>query len=178
MRIRPATMADIEQCERLDASYTTSTVWQMEEDEAADRVTVSFRRARLPRSMVVRYPGDPAELYPDLQREQCFLVAEELGRVYGYIDLVMTGLEGEGWIQHMAVHPSFRRRGIGAHLLDAAEQWAVENGLHRIVACVQTKNDPAVSLLMQRRYRFHGYIDRHYRNGDIGMLYALDLGRS
>jgi len=171
-------MADIEQCERLDASYTTTSVWQMEEDEASDRVVVSFRRARLPRGMTVRYPGDPAELYPDLQREQCFLVAEELGRVYGYLDLIVSGLDGQGWIRHMAVHPSFRRRGIGTHMLEAAEQWARENGLSRIVACVQTKNDPAVSLLMRQRYRFSGFIDRHYRNGDIGMLYALDLSVS
>jgi GNAT superfamily N-acetyltransferase len=150
----------------------------MEEQEVEDRMTVSFRRAQLPRSMVVRYPGDASELYPDLQREHCFLVAEELGRVYGYLDLIISGREEEGWIRHMAVQPSFRRRGIGTHLMDVAEEWARDNGLRRIVACLQTKNDPAISLLIQRRYTFHGFIDRHYRNGDIGILYALDLGRS
>lgn len=175
VRIRPATMADIEQCERLDASYTTTSVWQMEEDESEDRITVSFHRARLPRAMTVPYPGDLTELYPDLQREQCFLVVEELGRVYGYIDLAPAGLEGEGWIRHMAVHPSFRRRGIGTHLLEAAEAWAREQGLRRVLACVQTKNDAAISLLTRRRYRFNGFMDCHYRNRDIGIVYALDL---
>jgi len=177
MRIRPATMADIDQCERLDASYTTQCVWQMEEQETQERITVSFRRARLPRGMTVQYPGDAAELYPDLQREHCFLVAEELGRVYGYLDLIISEAGEEGWIKHMAVQPSWRRRGIGTHMLKVAEEWAAENGLRRILVCVQTKNDPAISLLTKRRYAFHGFMDRHYRNGDIGILYALDLSK-
>lgn len=175
MNIRPATIVDLEQCERLDGSYVTNWVWQMDEARSLERIGVSFRRVRMPRSVRVAYPRANAALRGDWQRAECFLVVEELGRVFGFLDMTVRRWEHKGWIEHLIVKRSHRRRGLATGLLRAVEQWARGSQLEAVVAAVQTKNDPAIRLFVERGYSFCGFIDRHYPNGDIGLLYSLRL---
>ncbi|MEK5389214.1 GNAT family N-acetyltransferase [Margalitia sp. FSL K6-0131] len=71
------------------------------------------------------------------------LVAEEEGQIVGLIDIEYeikertvcsrgTGLGGMIW--HIAVHPDFRREGIGTKLLNEAERIAKNKGLNRLEA--------------------------------------------
>jgi len=175
MHIRPATIVDLEQCQQLDGSYVTNWVWQMDEARSLEQIGVSFRRVRMPRSVRVPYPRTTAALRGDWQRAECFLVAEELGRVFGFLDMTVRSWERKGWIEHLIVERSHRRCGLATGLLLAAEQWARSSQLEAVVAAVQTKNDPAIRLLVERGYTFGGFIDRHYPNGDIGLLYSLRL---
>ena len=175
MNIRRATVADIERCASLEGSYTTEYVWQMEEAVHADSITVVFRRMRIPRRIEVAYPCGIGDLKKDLLRNECFLVAEEPGMVFGYLDMTVRRWQAQGWIEHLIVQPSYRRQGIATNLLEAARQWARSNGLVSIVAAVQTKNDPAISLLTKLGYTFAGFIDHYFSNGDIGVLYSREI---
>lgn len=71
------------------------------------------------------------------------LVAEDDGQIVGLLDIEYevkertvcsrgTGLGGMIW--HIAVHPDFRRKGIGTQLLNAAESIAKSKGLNRLEA--------------------------------------------
>ena len=175
MNVRPATIADIEQCQQLDGSYVTDGVWQMDETSTPDSVRVSFRRIHIPRRVEVAYPRSTEALYEDWSRAECFLVADELGLVLGYLDMTLRHCQWQGWIEHLIVHRDQRNRGLATRLLQAAEAWARDNGLEAIVAAIQTKNDPAIRLLVGRGYSFCGFMDTYYRNGDIGLLYVLHL---
>jgi len=175
MNIRPATIADIDQCERLDGSYVTDCVWHMDEATTPDSIGVSFRRTRIPRRVTVPYPRKTQDLSEHWQRGECFLVAGELGVVYGYLDMVVHHWQRQGWIEHLVVHRAHRNRGLATRLLQVAEQWARECKLAAIVAAMQPKNDPAIRLFVERGYAFCGFIDGYYDNGDIGLFYSLHL---
>ncbi|MGI5916742.1 MAG: GNAT family N-acetyltransferase [Anaerolineae bacterium] len=175
MNIRPATIADIDRCKALDASYETEFVWQMNESVEANSIDIRFERARIPRRTTVRYPRDVDTIYEDWQREECFLVADEMIRILGYLDMVVSHWRWQAWIEHLVVDRPYRRCGIASRLMDAAERWARGSELSGINCVVQSRNDPAICLLTKRGYLFRGFIDHYYTNGDIGLVYTLDL---
>jgi len=76
---------------------------------------------RAPHALQPDGPIDPA--YFLWQRGM--MVAETEGRVVGYVlsHLVewMHGIDRLAWIEHIGVHPDFRRRGIGLALLRFTE---------------------------------------------------------
>ena len=93
---------------------------------------------------------------PDLQ--SVTLIAEnEQGQRLGYIVLILnthdelTG-EPQGFVADIAVAPGVLRRGVGAALLRAAEDYAVSQGLPYLAFSVSSFNAPALRL-----YRRLGY---------------------
>jgi len=177
LKIRPATIADIEQCQRLDGSYVSGNVWQMDETTTADSIHVSFRRVHIPRQVQVAYPRSTELLYDDWSRGECFLVADELGLVLGYLDMTVRYCQWQSWIEHLVVHPDYRNRSLATRLLQAAERWARGSKIDAIIVAMQTKNDPAIQLFTGRGYSFCGFVDGYFANGDIGLLYGLRLRR-
>ena len=175
MNYRPATIADIQQCERLDGSYATDYVWQMEEAATADSIDITFRRTRIPRRMEVPYPRRTDDLHEDWQRNECFLVAEELGLVYGYLDMTVRQWRWQAWIEHLVVDRGARGRGLASRLLEVAERWGRDSKLESITIPLQPKNDPAVRFVSRRGYAFSGYVDGYYANGDVALLFVLRL---
>lgn len=79
-----------------------------------------------------------------------FLTALTFGRVSGYIGVIE--ICGEADITNVAVHPDFRRMGIGKMLLDTAEKQATERKCESITLEVRESNEPAISL-----YSGNGY---------------------
>jgi GNAT superfamily N-acetyltransferase len=175
MDIRPGNIADVDRCERLDTSYATDYVWQMDETSSLDRITINFRRMRSPRRMEVIYPRGTQDLYADIQHHECFLVASELATIFGYLDMRVSHWQWQGWIEHVIVNKPHRRRGIATRLLQAAERWARQSQLSTITVPLQPKNDPAICFFLARGYAFSGFIDRYFNNGDMALLYALTL---
>jgi ribosomal protein S18 acetylase RimI-like enzyme len=175
MRIRPAMLGHLELCEQIDGSYTTDYVRQMEESRTPERVSVTFRRERIPRRVRVSYPQDTKTLYDNWRRNECFLVAQEAGVVLGYLDMTVRRRNWEGWINHLVVDASARRRGIGSLLLSTAQRWARGSELVAVTAVVQNKNEPAIQFFTAQRYSFRGFIDRYYGNGDVGLIYTRFL---
>jgi ribosomal protein S18 acetylase RimI-like enzyme len=69
------------------------------------------------------------------------------------IATVLAGYDGvRGWIHHLAVHPSYRRRGIGRELVHAAESGLAKMGCPKVNLQVRATNDSVVSF-----YRALGY---------------------
>ena len=87
-----------------------------------------------------------------------FLVAEEGGRVAGYIGMYLSLEEGE--ITNVAVAPEFRRRGIADALLTEIKREAAECGVTSLVLEVRVSNQHAIRL-----YEKHGFVSCGVRKG-------------
>ena len=64
------------------------------------------------------------------------------------------------------VDAAYRRRGIGAALLVAAEEWARAARVTKLELHVFPHNAPAIALYEKHGYEREGYRRRHYRRPD------------
>ena len=88
-------------------------------------------------------PSDtPEEIRRKLERDpDLFLVAEENAQVIGTIIGAFDGRRG--MIYHLAVHPGFRKRGIGAALLKEVEARLIAKGCCKCYLLMLRENDAA-----------------------------------
>jgi L-amino acid N-acyltransferase YncA len=84
------------------------------------------------------------------------MVAEADGRIVGTIN-VDAGRFGAGDLG-MLVDASWRGRGVGSALMDAAIAWSREQGLHKLSLEVFPTNTAAIAL-----YRKHGFAEEGLR---------------
>ena len=81
---------------------------------------------------------------------ELFLVAETEGAL---VATVLAGFDGvRGWIHHLAVAPSQRRRGIATALMNAAEAGLTQLGCPKVNLQVRASNAAVVAF-----YRALGY---------------------
>jgi len=97
-----------------------------------------------------------------------YLVAKVNDRAVGYIGIWLVA--GEGHITNVAVHPEYRRRGIGHQLLTAVERLASERGVTRLTLEVRVSNEAAQSLYRKLGYAPAGIRRRYYRDNDEDAL--------
>ena len=88
------------------------------------------------------------------------LVAEQDGLIVGMctVQTLVSTAEG-GWVavlEDMIVHDKFQGQGIGTELLNAAEQWAVDQRCSRIQLIADSRNQPALGFYADR-----GWQDTH-----------------
>lgn len=91
-----------------------------------------------------------------------WLVAEEGGRVAGYIG--SQTVCGETDMMNVAVHPDFRRRGIGEALVCALIEELKKAGSHRLMLEVRASNAPAIALYEKLGFSRMGLRKNYYRN--------------
>jgi ribosomal protein S18 acetylase RimI-like enzyme len=96
--------------------------------------------------------GSPARL----------LVAEADGRPVGAVIAAWDGWRGN--IYRLAVHPGHRRRGIGAALTRAAEDYLLSCGVRRITALVAFDDEAAGAFWDSAGYPQDAEIGRRVRN--------------
>ena len=176
IEIRPAIATDIPILIELDHNYSSDLVWQMEIQQPEDgQVQVSFREIRLPRSVRVEYPRSPKSLLVDWSQRSGILVAVLAEEVVGYISLMDNIVPITTWVTDLAVKRRFRRQGIGAALVLAAEEWGSQHSDRNITLEVQPKNTPGIRLAQKLGFEFCGYNDRYYANRDIGLFFSKSL---
>ncbi|WP_419992647.1 GNAT family N-acetyltransferase [Streptomyces boninensis] len=90
-------------------------------ETAADRLFDDVGRGSLP---------PPAEL-TELLTARCILVAGRPPVGFARLDIV----DGHAHLEQLSVHPDHGRQGIGASLLDAACQWAADQGHTVVTLC-------------------------------------------
>ena len=174
IEIRPATINDLTLLAEMDHSYQTDHVWQMDRYVDVGQVRVSFREIRLPRTVLVEYPR-PVGLHGQNLLEDRVLVAALADEPVGYLRLSESVLPGAAWALDMAVHPDLRRKGIATALLLAAQEWASERGFRNVICEMQSKNFPAICLMLKLGYQFCGYNEYYYENQDIALFFAYPL---
>jgi [ribosomal protein S18]-alanine N-acetyltransferase len=111
------------------------------------------------------------ELQVDCARS---ILAEVEGRIVGYV--LFWSLPEEVDIHNIAVHPDFRRQGIGRLLLEQVVDAARRQERVRVTLDVRFSNAPAQNL-----YRSFGFVIRGLRkgyysdNGEDALVMALEL---
>ncbi len=89
-------------------------------------------------------------------------VAESEGAVCGYCGVQL--LAGEGYITNIAVHPDFRRKGIGRLLLQRLEALANEEHAEFLTLEVRESNAPAIALYSGMGFEAVGIRRQYYTN--------------
>jgi ribosomal protein S18 acetylase RimI-like enzyme len=173
IEIRPAVEADIPVLVKMDHSYTSDFVWQMEPHFEPGTINAIFREVRLPRTVKVDYPRSPHTLATDWKARSGNLVALLGGELVGYCSLIRSSLHLATWISDLAVVSEKRRMGIGTSLILAASDWILAQPTsHCILLEMQPKNHPAIRLAEKLGFDFSGYIDHYYPNTDTAILFT------
>lgn len=89
-------------------------------------------------------------------------VAELQRRVVGYA--VLRIVAGEGEIQRIAVHPGFRRLGIGSKLMEAMELFSSAKKVGATTLEVRAGNQGAIGLYKSFGFAEEGLRKAYYRN--------------
>jgi len=79
------------------------------------------------------------------------VIGARLGnRLVGIV--VTTHDSRKGWINRLAVHPEFRRQGIGLRLIAEAERVLHEQGLQVVAALIEDRNQASLALFERAGY--------------------------
>jgi len=81
---------------------------------------------------------------------QTILGLEVDGQLVGTV--LVTHDSRKGWINRLAVDPSYRRRGLGTRLVEAAEEVLREQDIHVIAALVESDNPVSLVLFQKAGY--------------------------
>ncbi len=173
--IRPAEIEDMLPCSRLDSSYTTDYVWQMQFRENERMAQSTFTRIRLPRTMTVSWPFGPEDTLTVFQQASYLFVAHRGDAIIGYISGMLESWHNTLTLDTLTVHPQYRRQGAAKALLNVAKTFALENNCLQITMTMQTKNHPAITFAQKQGAILCGYHDKYYPNGDIALIFALPL---
>lgn len=172
IEIRPAKSTDIPALMSIDHNYSTDYVWQMEIEAEENKVGVSFREIRLPRSVRVEYPRLVSSLADEWTQRSGLLVSLLEEEPVGYISLMLNIAPVTAWVTDLVVERRLRRQGIASTLVLAAQELAENLGSRRIVLEMQPKNYAAIHLAQKLGFDLCGYNDRYYANHDIALFFA------
>lgn len=102
-------------------------------------------------------------LHELLENERAiYLVARETGQVRGYIGMWIV--LNEGHITSLAVHPAYRRRGIGQRLLQSIINEGKKRGLQYLTLEVRLSNTGAQELYKKMGFTSRGIRPRYYQD--------------
>lgn len=172
IEIRPAIATDIQSLISLEHSYSSDHVWQMDFRNDGNTIKVTFREARLPRSVQVRYPHNPLALADNWSDRGGLLVALKENEAIGYVSLEQNPLLKATRVTDLAVARRLRRQKIGSFLVMAAQDWARRHDSQRLILEVQPKNYPAIQMAKKLGFELCGYNDHYFANLDIALFFS------
>jgi ribosomal protein S18 acetylase RimI-like enzyme len=170
--IRRPTLHDLNDCARLDASFTTQRVWQMNLQNDEQRIQVQFNLVNLPRPMTVATPPEDRDLTKAWQSGDGIFAARRGQIILGYIHLTLHPAEKIGHIRRHVVAPEAREQGVGSALLDRAIEWGRERKIRSFEISLSTKNQPAVEFYLARGFVFTGFSERLWGRQEILMNFS------
>ncbi|NWG06247.1 MAG: GNAT family N-acetyltransferase [Chloroflexi bacterium] len=173
--IRPAVATDIPRLIALDHSSASDYVWQLELRREQAQVAANFREVRLPRTVDVMYPRDPSALGNEWMRRDAVLVAVQKDVPVGYLCAMEDQSSAVAWVTDMVVAPEVRRKGAASALLTAAQDWAQERGIRRLILEMMSKNQGGIRLAQKFGYEFCGYNDQYYPTQDVALFFGRAL---
>lgn len=98
-----------------------------------------------------------------------FAAVSKEGLVKGYAGI--WRVVDEGHIMNIAVHPGYRRRGIGRRLLEKLLDYAFCNGMKEVTLEVGTRNDAALTLYRDEGFVIKGIRKRYYGCEDAYVMW-------
>ncbi|MBS7642874.1 MAG: ribosomal protein S18-alanine N-acetyltransferase [Candidatus Bathyarchaeia archaeon] len=114
----------------------------------------------------------PRDLLSYLLMEGNTLIVEYNGRVVGYISYICLGSKAH--ILSIAIHPGYRRMGLGGTLLREAIDDMKRLGIRKVLLEVRVDNDAAIRLYSKAGFKIHSILKGYY-NGRDGYLMVMDI---
>ena len=173
--IRPVVANDLPRLMAIDHSCLSDYVWQLELRREAGQIASTFREVRLPRTVPVAYPRNPLSLADEWNRRDLILTAHFEDVPVGYIAATVESNASIAWVTDIVVTPEKRRQGAASRLLTAAQDWALERGVRRLILATQSKNQPCIRLAQKFGYEFCGYNDQYYPTQDVALFFGRAL---
>ena len=101
--------------------------------------------------------------------DTCFVAENDTG----IVGVIIAGNDGRrGYIYHTAVHPEYRKRGIGKALVEQAMEVLKSCGINKTALVVFERNDTGNAFW--ERMGFAAREDLVYRNKEITKLVRID----
>ncbi|HEY60367.1 MAG TPA: GNAT family N-acetyltransferase [Anaerolineae bacterium] len=134
--------------------------------------------------LLLSFPGEAMiklEMYTFFQLWRVYKKMEAFKFIWRILPLVnyKEAEKDEYYIAHLAVNPSYRRRGIGKQLLEHAEVKAKERGMHKCSLSVDVDNTAAIKLYSKcgyeivSKYNRANLMDRFNTRGKYRMVKCL-----
>jgi len=121
-------------------------------------------------------PWSTVHFYAELYKDYAHLwVAELDGKVVGYVCFWI--IAGEAHLANIAVHPSFRRKGIGSFLLKTVLRFLKRRQVDRLLLEVRVSNKAARKFYEKFGFRKDGLRRSYYQDtGEDAVLMSKKLG--
>ena len=103
------------------------------------------------------------------------LVATEEALAVGYLGMIEERTSALLRVTDLVVSPDRRRQGVASSLLTAAQAWAMDRGIQRMILEMQSKNHPCIRLAQKFGYEFCGYNDQYYPTQDVALFFGRAL---
>lgn len=100
--------------------------------------------------------------------------AQDGEKLVGFIAADLRRSQATAWIATFAILPEYRRKGIGARLLELCEENIT---LPLIRLCVRETNLPAIQLYSKVGYQQVDTWKKYYRGGDNALVFEKAVGR-
>jgi ribosomal protein S18 acetylase RimI-like enzyme len=101
--------------------------------------------------------------------DTCFIAIDE----NNLIGVIMVGNDGRrGYIYHTAVHPEYRKQGLGTKLVDTALQALRDEGINKVALVVFDRNDKGNAFWERRGFTKRE--DLVYRNQTLTEMVRID----
>jgi ribosomal protein S18 acetylase RimI-like enzyme len=175
IEIRPTMVNDLPLLSTIDHSFETLYTWQMDRSIDESQVVVNFREIRLPRPVRVEYPRPLSFFSAEGFQESVMLSALLNGTPVGYLRLKEELEPRTAWVKDVAVRTEVRRQGIASVLVLAAQDWAAQRNLKRVIIEMQSKNVAAIRMAAKLGYEFCGYNDHYYSSQNIALFFGRYL---
>lgn len=109
-------------------------------------------------------PWSAQAFLAELTENECahYLVMRRHTHVVGYVGMWI--ILDEGHITNVAVHPAWRRKGIGATLLTSLEKYAYAYGVRKMTLEVRVSNIGAQRLYTRLGYHKYGVRHKYYQD--------------
>lgn len=96
------------------------------------------------------------------------------------VGVIVGGLEEEGrmWIEALAVHSQWRRKGIGRSLIEALSSCAMKKGFRAIFVDVDDDNHQGLAFYRKNGFIDAGFIKKYYHDGTNAVVLLKELPQS
>jgi GNAT superfamily N-acetyltransferase len=173
--VRQAKATDLPRLIGIDHTCSSDYVWQLDFKSESKQIAVNFHEVRLPRSIIVEYPRNPALLADEWLKRDIMLVAFQGDVPVGYACAREEHKLSVAWVTDLVTAQELRRRGVASALLSAIQAWALERSVRRIVIETQSKNHSGIRLAQKFGYEFCGYNDQYYPTQDVALFFGRAL---
>ncbi|WP_280236287.1 GNAT family N-acetyltransferase [Nocardia cyriacigeorgica] len=171
---RRGTPADSDAVDRIDESFTTSTIFDVRDTGAG----FALVEITVPEPIVKRFPDDVDD---DADESVRFVAVDQGGEICGAIDILFEEWNGRLTIADIRVAPNRRGVGLGRQLVGLAVEHGRELGAHTLWLEVTNINAPAIKAYLRMGFTFCGLDTSLYRgtpsDGEIAIFMSRDLGR-